>query len=298
MPLPLAIPIVMGTVALGGIIAGAIVKAKGQKKAQEMLEKARDEYGNIKLPQLEKIVAEEMGPSFMESIKVDPAYKEAQMKTMDTLKEISDQGGLRLQDEAVLNKFMNRVGGEQTARAGRFQQEMSERGIGGGGAELAMRQADQAKGTQLESEQAMDRAAMAQNRALDAIMARGNMAGQMRGQEFGEQTTVASAKDKRTAEQATLREKAKYQNAGNDLTRYNAELARQHGKAGLTGTAAQVQLQGSQDLGNAITKGGETIGNVGMGIYGQSGGTPTTSIPSTAGSINPLSNEERKKRGF
>jgi hypothetical protein len=72
---------------------------------------------------------------------------------------------------------------------------MQMRGQGGSGLELlAQLQSGQAATTDA-SQASMDTAGMAQDRALQAMIQQGQLGGQIRGQDFGEQADIAKAQD-------------------------------------------------------------------------------------------------------
>lgn len=204
-------PIVGGAIGVGVNILGALVgelwAAGDRQTAQRLLQDAAARY-NIPLPQLAEMVAPHIDKSAFEDIRTDPALREAQMGAFSKLKGIEDAGGLMLEDEAALNKIQNQTARQATARQSAIREDMAERGVGGSGAELALSQANAQAEAQRASEAGMDIAAQAQKRYYDSIMARGRMAGDIRGQEYGEARDKAAARD--------------------EISRYNADaLARQ-----------------------------------------------------------------------
>lgn len=133
-------------------------------------------------------------PSAMTSISTDPAFKDAQMNALTSLQDLS-KGGFSAQDKADLSRIS--IEEQAKARGAReaVLQNAAERGAGGGGLALL----DQMKANQdaasRSSQRDLDVAGMAQQRALAALQAAGNQAGNMQAQEFGQKAQVAGSQD-------------------------------------------------------------------------------------------------------
>jgi predicted transcriptional regulator YdeE len=131
----------------------------------------------------------------MYGINVDPRLKDAQMGALDALGGIVESGGMTLADQANMNRLQSQVAQADKGRRDAILQNMQMRGQSGSGLELlAQLQSGQAATTDA-SQASMDIAGMAQDRALQAIMQGGQLGGQIRGQDFGEQSDVARAQD-------------------------------------------------------------------------------------------------------
>jgi hypothetical protein len=142
----------------------------------------------------EMMAAIGMDPSAMEGISLDPRLQAAQMEALDQISQMGETG-LLPGEKAALNQARRAAAGEAQAKSAQLLDEFTRRGMGGSGAELASRlQAGQSSADRLGQES--DRLAqMAQERALSAITQKGNLAGSIRGQEFGEQSDIAKAQD-------------------------------------------------------------------------------------------------------
>lgn len=137
----------------------------------------------------------ELGATDFNNVNVDPALKEKQMRALGGLDEIVDGGGLTLKDQANLQKMRTDTAAGDRGRRDAIRQNMAARGMGGGGMDLlAQLQSNQAA-TDRDAQTGLDTAAMAQERALNAMMQQGQMAGSMRGQDFDEQSRIAQARD-------------------------------------------------------------------------------------------------------
>lgn len=233
---PITLLIGLGVQGVATLITEMMAQGK-EAEARAIMAEAAKMYDAVELPQLERAVAEQVGPTAFESITVDPAYKAAQLDALSRLSQIADEGGLTLADKAALNQITGQLARRDAAARAATREEMQARGTLGSGAELASRLAAQQESSQLASQRGMDVAAQAQQRALDAIMQRGGLAGQMRGQEFGEQSQAAQAKDIMARYNADARRRAQ---------EYNLGLAQQQFENQMRKTGAQVGTKTGQ----------------------------------------------------
>jgi hypothetical protein len=221
---PVTIAIVAG---LGAQIVGSVVGelvSRGDRETAERLLKEAAAAGNIPLPELERITAETLGPSAFEGLTTNPEYERAQLSALDRLAQIDAEGGMLLVDKANLNKVRGATARDANARAGAIRDDMTARGVGGSGAELAMRLSSNQAADQRSADAGLDIAAQAQERALDAIMGRADLAGKARGQEFAEKSAAAQAKDLISRYNADARSKANYYNAGRSQQQFGNQV--------------------------------------------------------------------------
>jgi hypothetical protein len=246
-------------------------------------------------PQTES--AEQMGPSRMEGISSDPRLALAQFQALDRMQQLSG-AGLSPEEQAQLNAMRRESSQRGQAKQGQILQEMQARGVAGGGAELAARMAAAQEGAQSEAESGDRLAAMAHERALKALEGSASLAGQVRGQEFGEESQKASAADAiaqfnalqraavqqrniAEANQAAMREadikqqlEAQRTAAANQQEMYNKQLIQQHyqnemEKAKIMSAASQQQAQQHQQNAAATAQNWANLGGqLGQGIMG------------------------------
>ena len=284
----------------------------------DSLKKARRAYERIDVPTIdeqqialeelasvgeltpEMLQALELGPSEMEMISTDPRLQASQMAALEKLGGLTE-GGLSDADIAALEEARRSVEGAQTAREQAILQDMQQRGIGGAGAELAMKMASSQGAADRQNQASLDMARTAQARILESIMAEADLAGSLRGQDFSEQAQIAAAQDairqfnmqnqqrvqdqnvgmRNQAQQLNLAERQRLAdsnvNQRNQQQMYNQGLAQQQfqneiQKAG--GVAAQNQamanyIQGKKDRESAFT--GQLIGAA-VGAAGSAAG--------------------------
>jgi hypothetical protein len=132
--------------------------------------------------------------SNLEDIAVDPQFKQAQINALNKLQEIGE-GGLTLQDKANLERIKAEQAAMERGQREAILQNAQARGVAGSGLELAQSMLAQQQASNRSSQQGLDVASMAQQRALQAILQGGQLGGQIRGQDFEEQARVAAAKD-------------------------------------------------------------------------------------------------------
>lgn len=135
------------------------------------------------------------GDSDFNGIALDPRLKNTQLGALDSLQEIVDGGGLTAADEAALSKVQSDVSAADRGRRDAIRQNMAARGMGGSGLELLESLDSSQAATNRANQAGLDIAGAAEQRALDAMLKSGELAGSIRGQDFGEAADIAAAND-------------------------------------------------------------------------------------------------------
>jgi len=161
-------------------------------EAQKIILETPELVGQL-FPDLE--FAEQREGTAFDDIVVPEGLKDKQLDALNTLNQIAQEGGLTPEDEAELRAIQRQVMGGAEARDASILQNMSERGMGGSGVELASRLAGNQAAQQTQAEMADRQASMAFQRKMEALNRVGDMSGKMRDQEFSEQSDVAKARD-------------------------------------------------------------------------------------------------------
>lgn len=161
--------------------------------------------------------------SAMNDVSTDPRLRDEQTAALDALSEIANGGGRTLADDANLNRIQNDVAASDRGRRDAIKQNMAARGMGGSGMDLLAQLQSSQAATDRASQGGLDIAADAEQRALDAIMQGGNMAGNLRGQDFDEQARIAAANDAISQFNAANTNGMNQWNTGaaNDMNRFN-----------------------------------------------------------------------------
>lgn len=135
-----------------------------------------------------------LGPTAMEGVSADPRLAEAQLQTLSDLQTQSKEGLTDI-DRAALNKVRRENERADRSRQASILQNMAQRGMAGSGAELAAQLASSQAATERASEEGDRLAALNLERRVQAARDVANLAGGLRGQEFGEKEKIATAKD-------------------------------------------------------------------------------------------------------
>lgn len=127
-------------------------------------------------------------------IKSNPKLEEAQLDALDSLQERA-QGGLNAQDRADIEKVKRESMSGLAGQDANIIQNMEQRGLGGGGAELAMRLNAKSQAQSQASEESDRLAAQNYNAKMAALQGAGNMAGSMQQADFGRQMQKSQSQD-------------------------------------------------------------------------------------------------------
>lgn len=273
-------------------MAGA-ANAQSQKQfqaSQDEMKEAAEYLESMGVPseEAQRIALQyaQVGPSAMEDIETDPRLQNAQM---DALGKLQQMGGSGLTDsERAEQMMMQRSGAAQgQARDKSIMQNMAERGLGGSGMELAQRLQSSQSGADTAAMAQAQLSGQAQQRALGAISQAGQMGGQIRGQDFGEQANVASAKDRiaqfNEQNRASSSQQEEIHNKGLRQQQFENEMAKRKAVASARTGTAQAGMQratATQAAGQAAAQGAlqagaaksQLIGNLagaGMKAYGE-----------------------------
>jgi hypothetical protein len=165
----------------------------------------------------EEAQAYTMGSTAMEGISTDPALRGSQMSQIAALENLRDQGGMNLTDKANLQRIQNEEMGKELSQRQSIMEQARQRGTGGSGMELmALLNSNQA-GTNRQSQRDLEIAGMAQDRALQAGGQAASLAGNVRGQDFSQESQIAAAKDAAAKFNASMMSGTNQFNVGNQL---------------------------------------------------------------------------------
>lgn len=174
----------------------------------------------------------QMGPSAMQGVQVDPRLAQAQMSALNQLSQ-TGQTGMTPAQAAALQEAQRQAASQTQAKSSQLEDEFARRGMGGSGAELAARLSASQQGADLASQNSNATMQMAQQNALAAMGQSGALAGQMSGQQFGQQQAIAQAKDYinqfNTQNQQSIA--GQNTNSANQANAYNVQNAQQIGNS-------------------------------------------------------------------
>lgn len=178
-------------------------------------------------PELEKAV--ELDAPKVAQIKEDPGLRGAQMSALGMLGKRAATG-MSAEDRSRLAEIQTQIARDTEAKRQQIVQGYQQRGLGGGGSELAAQLQAASAGAAQAGEEGGRLAAMAQQSALEAARQYGTLGGQIRGQEFDIARTKAGAEDQAA------------------LSRFNEATARQQRNVGVSNVAQQQNLANRQRL--------------------------------------------------
>ncbi len=187
-----------GAGALTAIVSGLMAYMDEQDAiatAKKIQDEASARFGSLDDNAIKEAAKKFLPPTMLASITTNPEYTTAEHQALNNLKDISDRGGLSLADKAVQEDAMARSAGADTARRASLQQNFANRGLGGSYAELAGQLQSQQSTANRDAQTGLQAAGSAQQRALDAIRARGSLGMQLQQQEYGQKSDAARAQD-------------------------------------------------------------------------------------------------------
>lgn len=270
---------------IGGIIGGVLGQAQQQNAQQfqrDTLERMLQQYQNIPLPVLQKLVPTLLGQSAESQVSTDPKIQAAQMQALKGLQDEVSSGGMTQADQAAMNLAANDASQRERTQRSAVQNMLAARGLGGSGAAVGAMLAGEPQAQDRQAQAGQEAQVAARTRALQALQESGSLAGQIRGQQFTEADRAAQAKDLFTKYNATALDNGQQYNNGVAQQQYNNQLGKQNAVAGAAGSlATNVGATGAQNA--AFTAGlGSGIGQFGAGVANQFSGGLAAAAPAAA----------------
>lgn len=208
-------------------------------------------------------IYESIGIDYPEKIQESSIARDAQMQALEQLGARTKQRGLSLQEKANLEQANQNVLRQNRSQTEAIQSNYGNRGMGGGTMELAQVLNNQRAGANTASDQALKAAGDAETRALQDLMNYGQMAGQVRGQDFNINSANTDTKNRfaltkfnnlqNVANQNTATaNQAQQFNIANDVDRAKTNLQQSNqGKVWRT-TAAQQKYEAATNKQKAL----------------------------------------------
>jgi len=204
------------------------------------IDRAAGYYEGIQAPELRALELEQVGEmspeearAFLsegtayEDISVDPRLAQAQKEVLGDLQLIADEGGLTAEDRSFLSQIASQERTQERGAREAILQGAAERGVGGSGLELQQQLIAQQESAGRQSERDLSVAAMAQKRKREALQQSAQLAGNIRGQEYGEQAQLASARDAIDRFNLANQQNVEFTNVGarNQAQQFNLQTA-------------------------------------------------------------------------
>lgn len=232
--------------AIGGLIGGIGGLFSGGNDAEEQMAalqaEAMEAIKNVDLPKLQQLQVQlqqyrEAGlltpeleqtvyapETLMNQVAIDPRLKDAQMAALTKMQDMG-RGGLTMEDMAALDQIRRNTDIAERGKEQQILQDMQQRGQGGSGAELAAKLSSSQNAANRAGAEGLQVGAIASQRALQSLMNSGQLGGQMRSQEFGEQSAKAEAQDVINRFNAANRQAVIQRNVGAQNTAQAANLS-------------------------------------------------------------------------
>ena len=224
-----------------------------------------------------------LGGSAMEGVRPDEESVEAQQRALRELLGIYREGGITGADRQRLGERLAMERGMTTGAQGAYAADLAERGQGGGASELLASQMGSQGAISRRAAHDRELAAIAQSRALDALMGAGAQGSRLRGQSFDEAAARAGAVDRRnrinadsttqaSRDAADWRNQANLFNAGASERRFGMQSGIAQGRArGLQQDVDRQKAQAQRDREQQqqlFQAGGGVVGAVALGPGG------------------------------
>lgn len=178
-------------------------------------------------------------------VAVDPYVLAAQNQALEDLINLSEAKGLNAIDQQALQEIVNEENKNLQGQNQAILQNAMERGIYGSGLELAQRLQNAQSGANRMSNRDMEVMSQAQQRALDALSSYGDLAGNIRTQDYNEQARRASAIDainQYNTNQMTNQNKGNVDNL-NTVGQSNVDIYNKNQDANVQGYDKNIQNQ-------------------------------------------------------
>ena len=206
--------IVAAAIAAAASLIGAAIAAGDEAKARAIREDLAARIGAVKLPVLDKLVAQKLGPEELQKYQRITKPMQAQSDVLGKWMEEVNAKGETADDRAAVLRMQQQANGIASGASAAVQRGMNARGMSGSGMDFALQQQGAQSAVNQANATGIEAAAAARGRYMEALRAAGGMSTQMRGQEL----ETMGAQDAINMFNAR---------AQSDADRYNASLAQQ-----------------------------------------------------------------------
>lgn len=222
----------------------------------------------------------------------DPRLRNDQLGVLDALKNKISQGGLDAVDQQKLGEIQDQNARQVQAQQASIAQEQAQRGMAGGGQQLAQQMLAQQQGANRAADAGMNVAAQAQNARMAALGQLAQTAGNLNQQDWMRQSAQAQAQNNiNQFNQAATNQARSYSTAAqNRMNENQAAFQGQRNQANTNfwGDVAQTGLQAFSPTG-ALSGVGKAIDRAVQG--------PIQQFPTGQGA-EPAPASYRMKKGY
>lgn len=186
----------------GGLLGGEsrAEQERKQKLADQARQQAIDALSGVKAPEYDKVNFGTMDKNYnvnseFQGLNIDPELRAKQINALSALEGVHKAGGLTAQDRANWDAYQMQANTADKGRRDAIMQQAQMRGMASGGNSLLAQLQSAQDTTNQQSQMGQNLAGLAQQRALDAMMQSGQLAGGIRSQDFAEKARRAEALD-------------------------------------------------------------------------------------------------------
>jgi hypothetical protein len=218
-------------------------------------------YSEGETPDLNTPEYETLIKSALEDIPLESRTRDSQMRALDLISELAETG-MTPEDEAVLNRINRQQDMEARGNREALVQQFARQGTGGSGASLANQMLANQSSADMAALRGLEQAGQASARRQGAIGQMAGQGGNLRAQDYGQQSQRAMAQD------AISRFNTETQNRQMDMAnqlaqqRFANEMQRKAGQAGAYDRRIMDTQQKRQGAYSALGSGAQTGGQM------------------------------------
>lgn len=171
-------------IAAAAALIGALVSSGQEDKANAIRQKLAAQFQDIPLPTIDKAIAQKLPPDSADRYTKMTAATQAQGDVLQKyMGEVNAQGETA-DDRAGYLRMQNEASGIANSAQGAVQRNMASRGLGGSGLSFALQQGGAQNAVNAANASGVKEASDARGRYMQALQGAGQLAGQIRGQDF------------------------------------------------------------------------------------------------------------------
>lgn len=250
------IQIIAAVIAAAAALIGAAVAAGDNAKAQAIREDIARKYGDVRLPVLDRLVAQKLPPDAAERYSKMTQAMQTQSDVLGKFNEVINEKGETADDRAAYLRMRNEAGGIANSTNSAVQRNMASRGMAGSGVAFALQQQGAQSAVNRANASGIQAAADARGRYMQALNQAGTLSGQMRGQELDAmkaQDAINEFNARQQAEADRYNAGINQQNFDNDMELREAEANARNGVAGGYDRQADRTRSTAAGVGNAAS---------------------------------------------
>lgn len=270
-----------------GSLISLLTSATDRDNAAEAMQRAAQAW-NIPLPVLQQMVAQQLPPSQQAQVFADPNLQGDQSAALGELQNLSDSGGMTLTDKVNNDQLQQQAAQKAQAQRQSIVNVLSRQGVQSGGVSAALQLGAARDQQAAEANAAAQTAADARKRATEAVLQRGQLAGQMRTQGTQEASARATAADQIAKYNADATQKAQAYNLSLPQQQFENQTQRAAGIAGTGQSQAQFDTNNANRTQQFTSDFGSGVGKAASGAYqaikgnGSAGAVDPTADPYAA----------------